>query len=331
MTASSAVSVRHSYHVYGIHVTSAVPLQLPEPAFEGCEDALLAHVDVVEASDDDFRPFRAAGAWSGDFVSEEIPGRGTYLRWPQFYEVSVRADGHRVACRALNGCDSSVLQNFLLGQILAVALVYQGIEPLHASVVAIDGAAVGLVGDCAYGKSTLLASLLQAGFRAVTDDMLIVERSEGGLHAVAGAGRIKLTPDSADRFFKGAGGMLLTPLTSKRAFVLDESKLQRVRVPLQVLYVLPTPAERQQSRSIEIREMSQVETVTELVRNTFSPHVLDRRRLVRQFEYAADLASRANAFRLRYPAGLDYVPDVRQAIVEHARRLIGTATRRAHE
>ena len=319
MIAPPAVSVRYSYRVYGVDVTSAIPLELPD-AVETDDSG--ACVEFVEASDHDFIAFRAACAGADDFVCEDIRDKGTYLRWPRFYEFHVHASGHRVACRPIDGCDSSVLRNFLLGQVIAVALVRQGVEPLHASVVAIDGAAVGLVGDCAYGKSTLLASLVQAGFRAVTDDMLIVERREDLLYAMSGAGRIKLMPESANRFFRGAAGMPLTSLTSKRAFVLDESQRQRGGVPLRVLYMLPTPDDRDKARAIEIREMSQVETVHELVKNTFSPHLLDRRRLVRQFDHATAVASRTKAFRLRYPTGLECVPDVRQAMIAHAQDVV---------
>src|SRR5215468_516222 len=115
--------------------------------------------------------------------------------------------------------------------------------------------------------------------------------------------------------------MPLTPSTDKRSFPLDESTHDRVSRPLGLLYILPTPAERDDARSIEIHSVPRVEVVRDLVKNTFSTHGLDRTRLARQFEHAVMIASRVKAFRLQYPAGLDYVPVVREAIVEHAHRI----------
>ncbi|HET9831513.1 MAG TPA: hypothetical protein VFP91_07385, partial [Vicinamibacterales bacterium] len=63
----------------------------------------------------------------------------------------------------------------------------------------------------------------------------------------------------------------------------------------------------------------------DLVKNTFSTHLLDRPRVVRQFDHATNVAARVDAFRLQYPSGLDHVPAVQCAIVEHARRVAGRA------
>jgi hypothetical protein len=309
--------------LYGVRVRSEIPLLLPVES--SCDDDALGDVTFVTGADHDFSD--VPRTWtSGDvFVCENLSGRGTYLRWPLFYEFMVADDGSRVACRSLSGCDVSVFQNFLLGQVIALAVVKQGIEPLHAAVVEIDGAAVALLGDCGFGKSTLLASFAQAGYRALTDDMLILDARDGRLQAVPGTGRVKLMPDSAQRFANGHNGAALTPFTAKRVFPLDVSMQQRLRTPLRLLYILPTPEERESAGSIDILPVSRAEAVRDLVKNTFSTHLIDRRRLVRQFDHATNVAARVDAFRLQYPPGLDHVPVVQRAIVDHARRIAGQA------
>jgi hypothetical protein len=323
MIDACASPLRHRYSIYGVNVTTEMPLEfpaVPRPDPFGGSPASLADVELVDGHDEDFEPFGLAAASDEAFVCISLPDRRTYLRWSRLYDFSVSADGARVACRALNGCDRSVLQNFLFGQVLGVALVRQGIEPLHAAVVCVDDYAIGFLGDCTYGKSTLVASFLRAGHRVLTDDLLIVEQRAGQAYACPGAGRIKLQPDSASHFLRvHDSGTPLTPAASKRSFRLDASSRQRTAVPLRALYVLPEPDERDRTLSIDIRRASHADMTRELLKNTFTGHIVDRERLVRQFRFATQQASELDGFRLLYPGGLHHLVALQQAIVEHSR------------
>jgi hypothetical protein len=324
VTGVCAAPARYSYSVYGVNVTTDTPLEFPptgQRANSRGSLTSLAGVEFVEGGDDDFEPFASAAASDGAFVCNTLPDGRAYLRWPAMYEFSVSADGFRVACRVLNGCDRSVFQNFLFGQVLGVALVRQGIEPLHAAVVCVDDFAVAFLGDCTYGKSTLMAAFVSAGHRVVTDDLLILDGRASEPYAFPGTGRIKLRPDSASHFLSNIdGGIPLSPMTSKRSFPLDPSYQQRSSVPLRALYVLPEPKERDLITSIEIRPARQAEMARELLRNTFIGHIIDRERLVQQFRSATQRASEIDGFRLRYPGGLHHLVALQRAIVEHSRR-----------
>jgi hypothetical protein len=317
---------RECHSIYGVRVTSDIPLAFAAST-ESDASRVLAEVSFVDGDDHDFARFVAGRTVGDSFVFEEAVDGTAYLRWPRFYEFAVAADGSRIACRPLDGCDVSVLQNFLFGQALAVALVRQGIEPLHAAALVMGDAAVAFLGDCTYGKSTLLASFTDAGYRALTDDMLILDRRDGGLYAMPGGGRVKLQPDSARLFFDDGAGIRLTPSTQKRAFTFDDSKQQRASAPLRLLYLLPTPAERDDARAIEIRPVSPAAIVPALVANTFTTHMVSRERLARQFEHATAVASRVDAFQLYYPTGLDHLPAIRRAIGQHARHCLTEQSR----
>ena len=91
-------------------------------------------------------------------------------------------------------------------------------------------------------------------------------------------------------------------------------------MPLRQLFVLPDPDERDRITSIEIRPASRAEMVHELLKNTFSGGILDRKRLVRQFAHATQVASEVDGFWLRYPSGLHHLETLQQAIVEHVSR-----------
>ena len=314
----SIAIARQAHSIYGVRVTSDIPFAFPS-SLGNDAGRTLAKVSFVNGDEGDFAPWAAAQTGADTFSFDEAADGGCYLRWPHLYEFVVAPDGTRIACRPLDGSDVSVLQNFLFGQVLAVALVRQGLEPLHAATVVMDDAAAAFLGDCTYGKSTLLASFANAGYRALTDDMLILDRRGAAFHAMPGTGRVKLQPDSAPLFFERRSGAPLTPSTLKRSFELDGSQHHRKSAPLRLLYLLPSPAERDNARSIEIRPVSRAAVVRGLIANTFTPHIASRERLARQFEHATSIASRVDAFELRYPTGLEYLPAVRRAIVEQAR------------
>jgi hypothetical protein len=314
-----------TYSMYGVRVTSDIPFDFPG-SLGSDAGRTLAEVSFVEGEEDDFAPWAAASTGAGTFLFDEAADGRCYLRWPHLYEFVVASDGTSIACRPLDGSDVSVLQNFLFGQVLGVALVRQGLEPLHAATVVMDDAAVAFIGDCTYGKSTLLASFADAGYRALTDDMLILDRRWAALYAMPGTGRVKLQPDSAPLFFDRGSGAPLTPNTRKRSFELGGSKHHRTSAPLRLLYLLPSPAERDNTDSIEIRQISRAAAVRGLIANTFTSHIVSRERLARQFDHATSIASSVDAFELRYPTGLEYLPEIRRAIVEQAQHCLAQHT-----
>lgn len=316
----------HRYSVYGVGITSDWPLALPASLDR---TGRIAEVNFVDGTDEDFSdvdvPADPDRPW---FQSHIFQDRSAYVRWPGLYEFRIQAGGSRVACRALNGSDRTVLQNYLFGQALSFALVLQGLEPLHAAAVRLDDEAIGFLGDCTFGKSTLLASFVQAGHRVLTDDLLMLVIRDGRTEALPGTGRIKLQPDSARAFLNdAAGGERLNSRTLKQSFPVDEARMQRTPLPLKQLFVLPAPEERRTITSVSIRPLSQAAMFHALLKNSFNGDVVTRERLERQFTCAARLAGHVDGFLLQYPDGLHHLPLVRQRIVEHVRRTV-TADRR---
>src|SRR5712691_6556991 len=79
----------------------------------------------------------------------------TYVRRSDRFEFLISADGRAIAARALGHSPREAFHTYLLGQALSFALIKQGFDPLHATTIAIDGAAVAFLGDSGYGKSSL--------------------------------------------------------------------------------------------------------------------------------------------------------------------------------
>jgi len=246
-----------------------------------------------------------------------------YLRWSNLFEFLISPDGRRIAGRALSEGSLESFQTYLLTQVLGVALAKQGVEPLHATVVAVNGRAVAFLGECGYGKSSLGAAFLQAGDQVVTDDLLVVRRTEGVFHAYPGPPRIKLYPEIARHLLGDQiRGVPMNPATSKLIIPLGPGQVSDP-APLHALYVLRPPRPHSPPKGIRIRDLSPRAAYLELLRNTFTRSVRDRGRLERQFLLVTELASAVPVRLLSYPRDLDLLPAVRAAILAKLERFAG--------
>ena len=298
--------------LYGLRLRSALPLPRTRPDARGPAD-----VEIVRGRAAEFAavcrgldPPLHPGWW---FEDRALADGRRYLRWASLFEFLVAADGRRIVARRLAGAAAMprAFETYLLGQVLSFALIARGLEPLHATAVVVGGGAVGFLGDCGQGKSTLGAAFVRAGHALLTDDLLVLRADAGGFRAAAGPPRIKLFPAAAGRVLgggvrgtpmNGRGGKLVFPLGRRSA---------RAAVPLRALYVLRPGAVR---RGVAIRPLSRRRAFVELTRNTFNACVLDAARLARQFDLAARVAAGVPVKTLAYPRGLGRIAAVRAAI-----------------
>jgi hypothetical protein len=250
----------------------------------------------------------------------------TYLRGSGQFEFLISSNGRLILGRSLTEHSREPIHTYLLGQALSFALIKQGFEPLHATVVSIDGGAVAFLGESGYGKSSLGASFVQAGHQILTDDLLVLSERDGRFTAHPGPPRIKLYPEVA--------GIVLpshprgTPIgkTTKLVIPLDEHQVSASAVPLQAIYVLGPPAPRGGARkNVTIRRLSKRQACFALLRNPFNTAVIDSKRLSGQFIFATSLAERVPIKIIRYPRIMKLLPAVREAILSDVRRARNSA------
>jgi hypothetical protein len=300
------------YHVYGLRLDSAWPLpysQVPAPSLASISllrgttaafQRALKDIDVVDG------PSRWATA--------SLPDGSRYLRWSGAFEFLIPPGGHSVTCRPLTRRGVDAFHTHL-GPSLSFAMINLGFEPLHSTTVVIDGQAVALMGDCGYGKSSLGASFVKAGYRLLTDDLLVTSSEHGQLLAYPGAPRVKLYPAIAKVIFgPRVKGLRLEPLTPKLIIPLDDTRSQRTPVPLKAIYVLRPPGPRTPPHVV-IRKLTHRSAFVELVRNTFNMSVSDPKRLERQFALATRLAMTVPIKSLSYPREFGMLKDAREAIL----------------
>ena len=309
-----------SYSLYGIGFTSHWPLPYAEARGRRCRD-----VRLVEDSPQFFADAALEAGWpsaSADWFHHGRLGDGSvYLRWNQHFEFVVSPDGRRIAGRSLSVTSAEAFHTYLLGQVLSFAMLKHGTDPLHGTALVVDGAAIALLGDCGYGKSSLAAAFLAAGHRLLTDDLLVVKpvaaRAEDGRFvAYPGPPRIKLSPEIAGALLEmPVTGARMNNLTPKLVLPLSSHQVHETPVPLRAIYLLTPPRPRAPGDRVTIRRVSQRQGFLALLRNTFNAQVTDRDRLERQFRQAARLITAVPIKTLSYRRDMSLLPTVRAAIL----------------
>lgn len=310
----------HAYRLYGLWLRSQWPLPYPEGTEAG-----LTEIELFKGSNFLFSEAARetmtqanADAW---FHHACLQDGSTYLRWSGLFEFLISADGRRIAGRPFNGVTEEAFHAYLVSQVLSFAMVKQGIEPVHATVVVVNGQAVAFLGDCGYGKSSLGAAFLQAGYPLLTDDVLVMKEEDSGFYAYPGTPRIKLFPAIAKSLLgERVKGTPVTNLTPKLIISLDQHRSHRAPAPLKALYVLTRPRVGSSRKRVIIRCLSQRRAFLELLRNTFNRVIIEGERLKRQFTMGTLVASKVPIKSLSYPRILALLPSVREAILADLRR-----------
>lgn len=309
-----------TYRLYGIRIRSPWPLPAPE-----ADDPGPAECELVQGPASLF--FEAAreasklpqlNAW---YRYTRLPDGVDYLFWPEVFESLISTDGRRIACRPLADTSGETLETYLLAQVLSFALLKQCIEHIHCTATVVDGGAVGFLGDCGYGKSSLGAAFLKAGYPLLTDDLIVLKEEGRGFLAYPGPPKIKLFPEIARALLGDeVTGSPMNRFTNKLIIPLrPEQSFQNAR-PLRALFVLRPATARSRSKSVTIRTLRQRGAFLPLIANTFNSKITEPDRLKRQFALAERLTAVIPIKSLSYPRDLAILPKVVKAILAVLRK-----------
>lgn len=213
----------------------------------------------------------------------------------------------------------------LLGPVLSFWLERLGIPALHASAVRLGQGAAGFLSRSGGGKSSLAAAFVQAGASLLTDDVLPIEEIvESGKTFLARPGypQMRLEPDGARHLLGRIDGLkpvspddtkLHVPIGADGFGDFHDSPL-----PLTALYVVERHIVERRGKP-EIVPLTRREAVIELVRHSFSPHLVEALGLQpRRLDLFARLVRRVPVLRLSYPSGFAYLPGVVEAVLNFA-------------
>lgn len=219
------------------------------------------------------------------------------------------------------GCDYLVEIQFL-GYICSIWLESRGVPALHASAVVVGDRAVAFLASNKAGKSSVAASLMQAGFPLLTDDILPLECGDEGVMGQPGYPQMRLWPDQAEHFLGHYRELeIVHPAYAKRRVPIGANGLGAFwdqAVPLGCLY-LP----EMRDGNVEIEPVPPLGGFARLLRCSFvGAEVEALGWQPRRFQALAQVASTIPARRLRYPPARDRLSEVRQAILADVAALV---------
>lgn len=295
------------YAVYGLTVESAFPLGTLPPA----HDDRPAAVHILGAPAGTFAGLDAGASPATWYRHAPLADGGIYFAVPDVLQAIVGPDGRTARCAPAPEGDPRSFEANLLNFVLTAALTLQGEEPLHATVVGVDGRAVGFLGDSGTGKSTLAAFLLARGAELVTDDMLRLVYDAGEPIACRGPPRLKLFDEQARLLLPTAvRDAAFNPMSGK--LLVEAASSHEAGVRLSALFWLgEAPAGE---ATVSVRRVQGVEAVRILLASTLHRDHRPPERIERQLRSVERLAKAVPLFAVAYPRRHDLLPAVADAV-----------------
>jgi hypothetical protein len=293
------VTCSYRHIVYGIVVESEFRLKSIDEIAGG---GAAAAVRIVLGSPQYFQA-RTRGLTTdpGDWLGHAVlPGGDVYMKLDDVFETIVSADGRDVVCTKLADVDDSSFEANLLNFVLSTSLLLQGEEPLHSTVVELDGRAVGLLGPSGAGKSTLAAFLIGQGAKLVTDDMLRVTFADGQAFAHAGANRLKLFDEPAGRFLPGAVGEGHWNAMSGKIMVRPHAPIARRHMPVPIAALFWLDDETVAPAEVTSTRLSGGDLVRAVTASAMNIRYFAPDRLKRQLRFAEQVARTVPVYALNY-------------------------------
>jgi hypothetical protein len=309
------------YRLYGITLASDFPFQTPLYRAEGKPD--LSFSRVWEAPDAPL-PDGADAVFESRYRTEDGRPQVRLYRGDDvhlFRQTGI-ADWYmwsdRIVCHQHDESATELVELYFLSLLCGFWLESRGNVVLHASAVSVDDRAVVFLATNTGGKTSLATSLMRAGHPLLTDDFLAVSVPEDGEGALGHPGfpQMRMWPDLADHFI-GAHEHLphVLPDIRKRRVPVEAEGLGAFCSETRPLARLYLPAREESVSEVVLETVPAQEALIELVRESFLSTVLEKAGLHgRRFHRLATLVRRVPMKRLVYPAGLERLPAVCEAI-----------------
>ena len=313
------MNARHRYLVYGLVIESEMPLT---SVHEVAGDEGDAGITLLAGSPEYFQAIEPGGPRDpDDWIEHVVLGDGSvYMKSSEVFEATISADGRTAICRMLGDVEQRAFEANLLNFIVSASLTLQGEETLHATVLEMDGRAVGLLGQSGAGKSTLAAYLISHGADLITDDMLRVGFAEDAMLAYPGPYRLKLLDEPGTRFLPDAVADGHFNALSGKIMVRPRKEVRHRRSPsrLAALFHIGSPDD-DTITAISSARLNGLELARTLMSSAMDTRYARSSRMERQIRFAARVADLLPVYALRYPRTVEALDGVAREI----RRTIG--------
>lgn len=246
------------------------------------------------------------GLFYGDGVrfAVEHRGREVWADWPENYTLE-------------DAC------TYLLGPVMGFVLRLRGKVCLHASAVAIEGCAIGLVGLPGAGKSTTAAAFACSGFPVLSDDVVALVDKGDRILVPPGYPRVNLWRDSVRCLFGSEEALPhITRTWDKRFLPLGQNghRFASSPLPLGAIYILDSRDPTLTAPTVEA--LSAKEALITLVANTYVNYLLDQNMRRTEFDVLSRVVSGIPVRRVHAPDDPSAILKLCRAIADDARRVM---------
>lgn len=321
--ARSTNGERRLYSLYGLTVATELSLAGNLAPGSGAPDLTLdcvtsppVPVDLEEAE-----PVYTSPA------SDEDDGSAFYLyrledhlvlRWRPL-DFHLWSD--RIVCHLREPKYYPSVEMLLLNVVFACWLEWRGIPALHCSAVVVDGRAAAFLAVPGCGKSSLAATMMQAGYPLLTDDLLPVEYSGGEYIGRPSYPQVRMWPDRAQHVLGHYEDLdLVVPHLPKRRVPIGEDGFGtfcETSRPLGCLYLPERRDPAEWGTRIGITPLSPREELMQLIEHSFAVGVVQALGMHgRRLGFFSRMVPRVPMRRIVFPSGSEYLPRVRQAILD---------------
>ncbi len=205
----------------------------------------------------------------------------------------------------------------LVGSALAWWLLQAGRLPLHAGALQVDDGAVLFVAESGMGKSSLMASLVGGGIPLLSDDFVTVQRGPGDtLSAAAAYPQMRLWPETIERFI-GSAAPFPTVFEggNKRRVAVGNSwgSFLEGLYPLTRIYLLQRQGD--EHGIVHLERVAGHEGFMSLLASILLGPSFPLEELQRIWPLLQQCADEVPIYRMTYPTGWQWLPEVQRAVM----------------
>jgi hypothetical protein len=239
-----------TYLQCGLRLRSEIELHLPLAPADGADVDIRWGPDIHGSDEPPPGEVIAAfGSGEDSWYTATWTGSNYLVRFRDCGEFVISGDLTDVQVRRDPAGRFELLPILMAGTVSAVLLTLRGQTVLHASAVAIDGAAIAFVGQSGRGKSTLAALMCLEGADLVTDDVLAIDAGPP-VTCTGGAYELRLRPAASVLAEHRPDGATRTTADERLAFSPAPALVEPL--PLAAI-VVPTP--NREISEIEVRRL----------------------------------------------------------------------------
>jgi ABC-type iron transport system FetAB ATPase subunit len=267
------------------------------------------------------------------------PSSHSYLlRFEGYADFLIDVETSEVQAIPTPETDRTTIEHLYLNQVLPLLLSHSGHLVLHGSAVVVQGAAVAFLGFSGAGKSTLATSLALMGHPFLTDDGLLLDRSEGrkGYSVLPSHPTVRLWEDSRLTLLGKTATNILPVQYNSKARIVASSTMPYCDRPqeLRAIYMLgledmeacnDQTVGHCKQKDILIRRLAPAEALIVLVKNSFVLDIKAQAFIAHHFDQFTKLATNVPCFHLHYPRRYEALPSVQKALEGHCVDLAKTA------